>query len=309
MDLTLSVFFNIDRTYLTVVERTNRGLNLVYVNSTSSPVNIDHINEPSFIEASRELDSILKSIELKINRLTCTIPSETVLVSLFPGRTGISESELLQLVNLEIRQSYPQFGVENFSSSVIPLAPMINKRQMVLAVILLKQDFEVYSKLLYPLNLPVDNIEISQLNAHSAFIYNYPEISIKNIALLGVQSRFIDISLLSGKAPVYYNLVSLPDLEKFGDSLEKEFDKLTSDYISHLDGLYFFGTGLKAEHIEIAKEKLSKKIPLIGRLNAFRMMTTSLSQREREYCSRVSHIFPPCIGGCFPAYHEHIQLV
>jgi len=108
---------------------------------------------------------------------------------------------------------------------------------------------------------------------------------------------------------VYYNLVSLPDLEKFGDSLEKEFDKLTSDYISHLDGLYFFGTGLKAEHIEIAKEKLSKKIPLIGRLNAFRMMTTSLSQREREYCSRVSHIFPPCIGGCFPAYHEHIQLV
>ena len=309
MDLTLSVFFNIDRTYITMVERTPMGLKLVYVNSTSTPVNIEHIAEESFQTASNEVQTILKEIQSPVSRVTCTIPAESVLVSLFPGRTGITNKELLQLVNLEIRQAYPQFELDNFSSTIIPLAPKKDKKQMIMAVILLKQDFEVYKKILSPLGMAVDNIEISQMNAHSAFIYNYPEHADKNIALVGIQNKFADISILTNKSPQYYSLASLSEINKFGGLIEKEFDKLTTEYIQSLDGIFFFGTGLTNEHIEIARDTLGKKVNLIGRLNAFRMMKASLSQREREYCSRVSHIFPPCIGGCFPAYHERFKLV
>ncbi len=46
----------------------------------------------------------------------------------------------------------------------------------------------------------------------------------------------------------------------------------------------------------------------IDKLNAFRMVKTTISDRAREYCSRTSHIFPPCIGGFMPFVSNEVKL-
>ncbi len=308
MDTVLSVFFNVDRVYVAHVGITSKGLSLKHVNSTRSRVDLENIDSDTSRQGIVELEEILREINFAGGRLSATIPAESVLVTQFPGSPDMKANDLRQLLQLEIQQGYPQFNYDDFTSIMVPMLSGNEQKKMMKAVIVPKQIYSAISDILKPLNRPLDKIEISQFNAHSAFLYNYPERVDDTIALLGVQSQFVDISVIVGGQMAYYELTALPGPSALAEVCETEITKILESHIDKIDAAFFFGSGLtKDQYLSVWETSMLLGFES-GRLNAFRMMDSTLSQREKEYCSRTMHIFPPCIGGCIPSCHERLRL-
>ncbi len=309
MDKLLSVYFSSHRTYLAVVERNGKGLRLDYVNSTTQPIDLEAPEDGRNEEAAEELKELLRDLDKDITRVAISLPADSVLVTKIPGKKTTPYDEIQKLVELEIRQAYPQFNYEDFIPSAVNFAPKLDGKEVMLATIIPKQNFVASRNILNEvLEKPITNIEISQLNAHSAFLYNYPKRKKESVAILGVGDNFVDVSVLKSGELVYYSLSRLDDPEEIADVCLEEFDQITEKYVEELHSAYFFGEGLNIDALVIAQSLLTEKVPNIGKLNAFRMFTSNLSERERQYCSRSAHIFPPCIGGCLPPIHKKIKL-
>lgn len=308
MSLTASVFFNTDRTYVTVVEPTPKGLALEYLNSTESRIDLENPESTESLNGAKELEAILTKFVGKIDRLTVTLPSDSVLVTQFPTTMEIDPSELRRLVDFEIRQNYPQFNFKDFTVSVTPLSVKPDGKRLALGVIIHNSIFKAASEFVKPLGQLIDFVEISQMNANSAFMYNYPEEAKKNTALVCIQNSFIDVSICKAGEPAYYNLLSFSDPMQVGELLENEFTKITEEIVPTIDGAFFFGAGLSKDIMMTCWETAMLMGFEAKRLNPFRMVTTKLDARDREYCSRVFQCYPPCIGGSAPAYHKRFKL-
>lgn len=307
MELTLSVYFGNDRTYLTLVKPKEDGLELVYLNATSSHIDLDNIENSQ--SGVLELNKILDDINHDIGQLTVTLPSENVLVTKFPSKPNITLDELKKLVNLEIRQNFPQYNHDDFTSTTIKFAPKLDGVSMDIAVIIPKQNYISCKKILEKIKVPISNTEISQFNAHNAFLFNYPDYTDKTVVLIGIYSQFIDFSVMTDTKPLYYNLLNFKEENEFGKILENEINKLLNEYVNFIDAVYFFGSNLNKELYTTAKEGLKGIVMETGKFNAFRMLSTHLDIRDKEYSSRTAHIYPPCIGACIKPYHERLKIV
>jgi hypothetical protein len=308
MKETLSIYFSSERVYVMMVEASEQGLDLKYVNSTTRGIDLESPKHESSLKGLRELESIMSGISEGEYRLAVTLPSDIVLVSQFPGNPDMDQEEIKKLVNLEIRQAYPQFNYNYFASNIIPMAPKKDGTQMYIAVILPKENYKNLKKVLSPLNRSISNIEISQFNAHTAFLYNYPEQIDSTVALLGIQKQFIDFSLIQNQVPLYYNLITYNDKSEIGEIISKELDKLLGEYADFINSAYFFGQALDKELLTSIQSTIKDKIMTSGRLNAFRMLSTGMEQRIKDYCIKTAHLHPPGIGACLPPYHERIKL-
>lgn len=304
----LSIFFNTDRTYLTLVEPKAGGLELVGINSTKYAIDLENPNDDLSKLGKNELYEILNEYNQSYSKIVCSIPATSVAISQVPGQGDMDSNKIAQLVGLEIRQTYPQFNYDDFASSVIPLEVRMDGKQMLLATIIPKKIYQAIKETLKPLKQPIDQIEISQINAHLAFLYNYPDERDKTVAFFNIQDQFVDVSCLLNGKPIYYNLNTYNKDKDIANICEAELTKLMSDYVAYVENAYFIGTGLTKDNLAVAQEILLGLVMSSGRLNPFRMMSTKLSDREKQYCARVQHIFAPCIGACIQPNYEHIKL-
>lgn len=309
MKKVLSIFFNIDRTYLTGLTIDESGVSLDYINSTVHHVDLENIKTDESRNGVAELSKYFFEMDFYPDEVSITLPSESVLITKFPGKVDITDDEIKELINLEIRQMYPNCDQNDFTTFVVPMLPeKINLQQMV-AVLVPKEDFLVIDEILQIVNLPVAKFDITQLNAHTCFLFNYPEMAAKTVLFVSVQGQFMDVSILKNGQPIYYNLIALPDYNKTGEQLEIEYEKIVPQYTESIDACYFFGAGLTKPVSMMLWETAS----LLGiyeakRLNAFRMLKNNLTKREKEYCSRTLHIFPACIGAGLPSQHKIINV-
>ncbi len=304
----LSVFFSSERVYLTFSRLSSKGLKLLNLNSTEFPIDLEDISSDNSTHAAQELEILISGLPEKIDRVTATISAENALVSQIPGDGSIAESDLKNLIRLEINQAFPTLNFNDFSANIYPLAPKKDGSKRMIAVIIPKKIFKSAKQVLKPCGRSIDNIEISQINAQNAFIFNYPELIEAPVALLGVDRQFVDISVVKDSAPVYYNLVRLPGASKLGEICKTEFEKILKDYAANIQSAYFFGPGLSKKILDQAQKEVAGLVMQSGRLNAFRMVSTELDDRDKQYCSRLLHIFPPCIGGSMTSYSERIKL-
>lgn len=308
MDTTLSLYFNTDRTYLTVVEKRDNGLWLRHIDSTLTHIDIENIESDESREGLTQVHQALLEIPIEITRVTATLPAESVLVSQFPGSSKMSSSELKKLVNLELRQLYPQFSYSDFALNLIPFLPNNKTKAQMLAVMVENAHFDIVQNIISPLDRPLSRIDISQLNAHNAHVFNYPQELNKNIALLSVQKPFLDFSIIRNGKPLYYSAIRVNNDDDIASLFEQEITKAKTDYVDTIDSAYYFGASLTKE-ISLSCWETSMMMGFEGkRLNPFRMLKTDLDERTKEYCSRVFHLYPACIGASMPAYYDRILL-
>lgn len=306
MERILSVYFNTSRVYLAVLEPIDKGVNLVYINSTDHTVDTEGGDDETSLLAQNEFSGLLAEIPKEIHKISVCLPTESVFISQIPGDSSLNTEDIKQLLSLEIRQTFPQHNREDFLSRVFQLAPRMDGKQMLIAEIIPKLVIKNVFKIFKNYDFQILNIDNSQFNAHNALLFNYPEEAEKAVALLNIQNHFIDISVLKNGEPLYYNLVKFNDNAQFSSICEEEFGKLMTDYIDYIENAYFFGSGLTADLFGTAKDVLAGFLMTAKRLNAFRMVSTGLSARHREYCSRTAHIYPPCIGAAIPKYIQPI---
>jgi hypothetical protein len=306
---TLSFFFNVDRTYLTGISSSPDGFSLDYIDSTIDQINFENLDCEESRNGIAQLNKFIQEMEFKPTRITATLPAETVFITKFPGKRDFTTEEFRKLVALEIRNAYPQFNFEDFDISLIPFKESKDKKQMMLAVIVQQSDYSIINEILEPLGIKISKYEISQFNAHSSFLFNYPEMREKNVAIIGVQGQFLDLSVIQGNELIYYNLSSIESIDRVGQVFEREYNKIIQSYTDNIEACYFFGTGLnKNISLSLWETAMMLGIYEAKRLNPFRMMKTSLDGRHRDYCSRTFHIYPACVGGTFPSWHDIIKL-
>jgi len=304
---TLSIFLNTDRVYITGLVIEEKRAILEYIDSTNHHFDFENTNSPESKNALGEIEVILNELPFKPDRLTVTIPSESIFVTKFPIKANFTDIEYKKLIEFEIRQNLPQFNYNDFYIKIIPIEK--GNEQFALAMIYLKNDFNFLQQFFSQFDLKVSNFEISQLAAHNSFMFNYPEMREKNVLIIGLQGLFLDYTVINNGNMLYYNLNSLPSPSQIGEITEKEYNKIVGNITQTIDACYFFGGSLNKD-LSMALWETSMMLGIMEakRLNPFRMMTTNLDKRHKEYCSRTFHIFPPCIGSALKDWHKVIVI-
>jgi hypothetical protein len=303
----LSVYFNIDRVYLTLFEITEKGLKLHYVNSTEAPLDLENPEDDASVLTMQELEILIQEAGAA-DYLCVSLPAESVLISHIPGDLSMEEHRLKQLVGLEIRQAFPQFNFQDFSPLVVELGERMDGKKMLCAQIIPNKIIATVKQALAPAGIPISRYDASQFNSHSALLYNYPEQKDKAAALVSVQKQFVDLSVVKNGVPIYYSLVNFNSPDDIGPICESEFNKIMTDYVDYVETAFFCGVGLTTEIYQKAEAKLAEFLMTSVRLNAFKMVSSELEQREKEYCSRTAHIYPACVGAAIPPYHKSLYL-
>lgn len=303
----LSVYFNIDRTYVALVETTPNGLNLTYVNSTELTIDLENIEDDNSVLGIQELEVLIQDAG-PADYLCVSLPAESILLSHIPGDLSMDEAHIRQLVGLEIRNAFPQFNYEDFMPIIVELAERMDGKKMLLAEIIPNKIIQNTRDILKCAGIPITKFDVSQFNSHNALLYNYPEQKEKATALLSIQQQFVDLSVVKNGKPIYYSLVNFNSSDDIGAICENEFNKIMTDYVDYVETAFFCGSGLTLEIYQKGESKLAEFLMTAVRLNAFRLVSSDLDQRDKEYCSRVSHIFPACIGAAIPPFHKSMVL-
>ena len=306
---TLSIYLNTDRIYLTGVRVENNRAMLDYIESTNHHLDLENIDNSESKNALSELEAILSGLEFKPDKLTVTLPAESIFITKFPAKQSFSKEQLRQLVNLELRQAYPEFSYDNFEVMIAPIYSVKSKKDYMIGMIILKSDLEFLSSFFTKFNLKISNIEISQFAAYSSFMFNYPEMRDKTIMIIGYQGQFLDCTVHRNGETLYYNINSISDPNQIGEATENEYAKIIESAVDEVDAVYFYGSSL-TRNITLALWETGMVLGIMEakRLNPFRMMGTSLDKRHLEYCSRTFQIYPPCVGSGLKRWHSLINL-
>jgi hypothetical protein len=145
--------------------------------------------------------------------------------------------------------------------------------------------------------------------AISALTYNYPEIAGSNTAIISFSLNSNWLMVCSENKPAYFSkLCESSNIFNF-DNIKSELEKAEELLSSKVKYLFLSGESLTPEIINDFKKSLSNKFNVINRLNAFRMLTTKLDSDHREYCNRMAHVFPSCIGAGMPESGQIIKVI
>lgn len=301
MEPIISVFFDNDRTYIALLEPDAKGWSLAYINSTTQPLDLALGHDSGAVQ---ELESVMMEIAGAASSVHVTLPMESVFVHQFPAPILGSADEIRDLLRFEISQHFPHQDAQGFSSVVYTLSPRIDRTSMMMAVIMEHNMLGTVREVLAPLMANIERIDTAQMAAHNALLYNYPDHEGASFAVFGVQERYLDVSVIRNNVMAYYHLAPLGE-RSIGEVCEEELNRVLDEYVPFIDGAFFFGSGLTRARYETAAAAIS--VPA-HRMNAFRMLTTTLGERERAYCSRVGHIFPSCIGNIFPNMQKGLEI-
>lgn len=311
LEPTLSVYFDNDRTYLTLVEPDAKGISLAYVNSTTQPMDISTGTDGQDPKGVAELNEVMLEIAGAANIVTAAIPMDVVQVRFFPAPPTMDHEDIRKLSMLEIKHNMSNRNVSDFEVTVYPVSPKIDGQRMMMMTMVEKRVLAAVRELLAPLGGTIERIEIAQLAAHACYAYNYPldGETAKTVLIIGVQGKYIDISVIKQRNIAYYNCVSVPSSKEIGIFCAKELQKILEENVPFIDTVYVFGSRLTQPILDdITSAMKNNDLEDTLRLNSFRLVTTTLGVREREYCSRTTHIFAPCLGSAFPSMHKGLVL-
>ncbi len=306
---TLSIYFNTDRIYLTGVRVENNRAMLDYIESTNHHIDLENLESDESKNALTELEKILSGLDFKPDKLTVTLPAESIFITKFPAKSSFSKDQLRQLVNLELRQAYPEFNYENFEVMITPIYASKTQKESMIGMIILKSDIQFLNNFFNKFNLKISNFEISQLAAYSTFMFNYPEMRDKTVMIIGYQGQFLDFTVHRNGETLYYNINSISDTNQIGEATEKEYAKIQESAVDEVDAVYFYGSSL-TRNITLSLWETGMMLGIMEakRLNPFRMMGSSLDKRHLEYCSRTFQIYPPCVGSGLKRWHTLINI-
>lgn len=304
MKNTLSFHFESDLTTVCGLSKNSKGLELTTIETIQKGIPALGDNVALF---KNSLSKVLKEVETLIkdaDRITISLPAETSLAKQIPYIDSSEEEKLRELLTFEIELLFPKFTVDDFYVKLYPVEGKSKSAQMQLAILMEKNLMLAIQETFSSFGKKVDVFQVRQLAAHSTFLYNYPELINNTIVILGIQEKFLDVSILREAKLLYYDLASFNSVKELGIICQTEITKLLSGTVSFIDQVFVFGNSLTAESLSQAHAALFGIIQKVERLNAFRMVTTDLDQRTKEYCSRTSHLFVPCIGSALLDPHK-----
>lgn len=305
-NISLSLFFDVQRTYATVIQ-TDKGVKeLLYINSTEHPVSSSTLFGELNNQGIDELKALLKNINYIPDEINIALPNDNFVVTQIPYKDRMTGEELKELIELEIKHHYDN-DVNIFKLNCI-LTPFFDNNQApdYIFLTLFEKRLKGILEDLVGESGKVTKILTGQFAALNSFLYNYSDSLSNNIILFGIYENELEISLLTNGKPVtiYYKaFTNATDL--LGIALS-EYNNLKSEYTNGKYQVYSYGNRLTASFLEQLDLAIGENN--IKRMNAFRKFSTMLDTRTKEYCSRTAHIHAATLGASLPDFTEHILL-
>ncbi len=321
-----TLYFDTYRTYIALVESRAADVQLSYINATQSPLHLfepleDMLVQPAFHEVQsilRELRATLSERSTTLDGLAVSVDMDSVLAYQVPVSKYLSAPQLRRLLDFEIRQHTTCSSATSYQTLLHPLyhyqhgtavhpepqrtAHEESERavfaefdgaQSALAVFIHPELAALAEHCAAILGTEVQRIDAAQVDAHYAQQFNYPEEQYAITALCGVQGNIVDVSVVKDGRLAYFASVEIEHKSTLADVCKAQVETISTTLGRSVDALYCFGTDLTKQALNATVEALS--LP-VRRLNPFRRLSTTLSRREREYCSRVAHVLAPCVG-------------
>lgn len=299
MNTTLSVYFGSERTYIALLNTAREGMEVLHVNAFPQTLR----NEDDIQILSQIISKDLAPYFGMVQMVNFSIPIEKVYIYQVPNADLSRKAEIKALLNEEIQQVEPEKTADDFSIMLIPGHATEDGSKHMLAIMTDLALIDMCKKCFSSFKVPIKFTQNSQFSAHSACMMNYPEFANKTIAILGVQERFIDVSVLSEGNLAFYSLYGIPEQDDFGSVCAKILTSVLPQYIPSPDLVLLFGEGLRKDLLDT----LSHAVTIdTMRFNAFRglLSTTSLGISAITLCNKAAHVFPPAIGASLKPLQE-----
>ncbi|MBL7974162.1 MAG: hypothetical protein JNJ85_04585 [Candidatus Kapabacteria bacterium] len=303
MESVLSISFNKNRTYVVQAQYAPKGLHVTHIDVIRDPIDVstDAVVE---CEGAFALLQTLTELPSKPHHVYITLPTDVMMIHTMPAVPFTSADEVRDMVTLEIIQHAPEKNLDDYAAEFYTLTPRLDGSEIIVAVLTERTAIERVQKLLTPAGLQLTSTIARQFAAHASFRYNYPEWSTKAIAVFGITDNHIETSVLNRGELSYYNSVPFAHSGSISDICDSEIEKILSAYAPFLDGCFLYGDDVTKEILTAVQLRLAGLLPSIERLNGFRMTTTSLDSRHKEYCTRMAHVYVPGTGAVIPQFHK-----
>ncbi len=295
MEPILSLFLGHSRTYVALLEDGDSYPSLAYVNATSDSV---FINQGQ-LQGKQWLEEVLMEIAGAAEQVAIALPMEYAFVHHFPYPEEASDEALETLVETELQTKFAEYDRKDLEIRIYPLAPRSDQRRLVAVIILEKEVIKVLEQIAEMAFGKLVRYDIAQNAAHSALLFNYPELREKNVVVVHIQQEYLDITALRQGTPVIYKLQKAEaEVDRTVESIRTVLEEMLSMYLPFMDAVAVFGEQLTRGLLSQLQQLVHDMAPGVRafRLNAFRRLTTTLGDRERAYCARTAHLFVPCIG-------------
>jgi hypothetical protein len=313
-EITATLYFDTHRAYVALVERNDNTLQLAYINATREPVDVFHTEEEARSSAGmHELQSILGDIAGKATSMSVSLDMDSVLSYHIPYAAAASLGEMRDFVRLELQLHAPDTDPTLFHAVLHPLQSSPAARvQSALGVFIHPTAIDIAYYAARLANLPLKRLGSAQMDAHNAHSFSYPEHSDELVALCGIQSSCVDVSVVRGRKFLAAETVSLEGSSigingkmSVGAACKQTLDNAQAQLGQSIQAALLFGTDLT----KAALDETAQMLPCsVERLNPLRRLSTSLSQREREYCARIAHVLAPSVGSALPDASVSIRL-
>ena len=303
--ISLSLFIDVYRTYVTVTQCNNDTKGLLYINSTEYPLTTSTLANNLNTQGIEELQTLIRQLNYSIDEINVSLPNNHFVTTQIPYKDKMIGDELKELIELEIKYHYENTNIFNLNCILTPFFDNNKSPDYIFLTLFEKRINEILNDLFVG-NKKVNKILTSQFAALNSFIYNYPETSNDNVILYGIYENGLEISLLNKGKPVTIYYKSFDDTNNLLQVALDEYNNLRTDSPDTQYRVVAYGNRLTADILE--KLDLSIGGNNVGRLNAFRQYTTQLDDRTKKYCSRTAHIYPAVLGASLPDFTEHILL-
>jgi len=181
------------------------------------------------------------------------------------------------------------------------IAKLNSNPQMNLAIITSKNLIETVENITSSFGFELTDINTSPFSAINTFNYNYPDKSEYINILVHINQNILEFAILENQKILDYEFYDISNETDISQAIETKINNINKNLnINKIVGIYFFGQNLSKEEYVKYWEIGMFISDDSKRLNPFRMFETVLEKRDKEYCSRMFHIFPACIGGALP---------
>ncbi len=267
--------------HLTVVEIRNRDIELLHLEE------LLRNSEDDFWY----LDSILNPkirIMKKVSKVSVALDSTSVFLHSFPLDTTLNQSEQNEHIHWEIGNLIPEYQASDYIYDMHILQTRAREQVAEVLVVAVKQSVILnLQEILSKRKLELHVADASFIGADHSLITNYPEVKIKNVAMISIDKKQVEIGLVSNGRLTKY-------------SCKKD---LSSELIIQtLRGLqqdlpvveaYFCGTSVSPVVIDGVKSAIGVNCIL---LNPFRRMLERSSGDKFNTYLGTFHRFAACAG-------------
>lgn len=309
MKRVLSIFFNTDRTYIAKILNSPDGLKLEYLNATNTPIDLDSLHTDEQTQAFDEIDNIIGQCGNDFDNISVVFPADSLLISHMPSKKGITREEIMELIGIELKRTFPNLNITNFQIQVFQLNENKTKVNKQIAVVYQNNDLSVFEQYFQKYEKEINFPYVSQIAAANCFLYNYPELKDKNAAIVGIQNNYIDFCVISKSNFVYFGLENYATADQIPTALEAQIEKVMNEVVDDLaGGIYYYGRDVNQQTFISCWETAMIFGAEGKRLGTFRMLKSDLEERDIEYSIKTAQYYAPCIGAAIPLYFDSIIL-